>query len=136
MTDKTDIFLVYDSECPICDLHSRKTEIGDEHGHLVLVDAREESDLMDEITALGLDIDDGIALRKGGHVYHDVDAIHELAKMSSRKGLYNRMLGAAFSSRRLAGFFYPPLKACRNLLLKVLGRSRINNLERDGINRS
>ena len=135
MADKTDIYLVYDSECPICNLHSKKTQIGDEHGRLVLVDARKDSDLMNEISGLGLDIDDGIALKTGARIYHDVDAIHELAKISSRKGLYNRTLGAAFSSRRLASFFYPPVKACRNLLLKVLGRSRINNLERDGINR-
>lgn len=135
MANRTDIFLVYDSECPICDLHSKKTEIGDEHGRLVLVDAREDSDLMDEITELGLDIDDGIALKKGDRVYHDVDAINELAKISSRKGLYNWLLGAVFSSRRLAAIFYPPLKACRNLLLKILRRSRINNLGRDGADR-
>lgn len=135
MANNTDIFLVYDSECPICDLHSKKTEIGDEHGCLVLVDAREGGDLMDEITALGLDIDDGIALKRGDRVYHDVDAIHELAKISSRTGPYNWMLGTVFSSRLLAGIFYPPLKACRRLLLKILGRSRINNLGRQGIDR-
>jgi predicted DCC family thiol-disulfide oxidoreductase YuxK len=135
MTDKDDIFLVYDSECPICNLHSKKTQIGDEHGRLVLVDARKDSDLMDEISGLGLDIDDGIALKTGARIYHDVDAIHELAKMSSRTGLYNWMLGALFSSRRLAGVLYPPLKVCRMLLLKILRRSRINNLGRDGVDR-
>lgn len=135
MPDEADIFLVYDSECPICNLHSKKTKIGDEHGRLVLVDAREDSDLMDEISCLGLDIDEGIALKKGARIYHDVDAIHELAKMSTRSGLYNRLLGAVFSSRRLAGVLYPPLKACRTLLLKILRRSRINNLERDGADR-
>jgi len=135
MANRPDIFLVYDSGCPICNLHSKKTEISDEHGHLVLVDAREDSDLMDEISSLGLDIDDGIALKKGTRIYHDVDAIHELAKMSSRTGLYNWLLGTVFSSRRLAGVLYPPLKACRTLLLKILRRSRINNLERDGVDR-
>jgi len=135
MADKTDIFLVYDSECPICNLHSKKTEIGDEHGRLVLVDAREDSDLMNEISGLGLDIDDGIALKKGDRVYHDVDAINELARISSRNGPYNWLLGAAFSSRRLAAILYPPLKSCRNLLLKILRRSRINNLGRDGVGR-
>ena len=135
MTDKDDIFLVYDSECPICNLHSKKTQIGDEHGRLVLVDARKDSDLMDEISGLGLDIDDGIALKTGARIYHDVDAIHELAKMSRRTGLYNRLLGGVFSSRRRAGIFYPPLKACRNLLLRILRRSRINNLGRKGAER-
>jgi predicted DCC family thiol-disulfide oxidoreductase YuxK len=135
MANESDIFLVYDSECPICNLHSRKTEIGDEHGRLVLIDARKDSDLMDEITSLGLDIDDGIAIKKGDCVYHDVDAIHELAKMSRRTGLYNRLLGGVFSSRRRAGIFYPPLKACRNLLLRILRRSRINNLGRKGAER-
>lgn len=135
MANRNDIFLVYDSECPICDLHSKKTEIDDEHGRLVLVDAREDSELMAEITELGLDIDDGIALKKEDRIYHDVDAIQELAKISSKKGPYNWLLGTVFSSRRLAGICYPPLKACRNLLLKVLRRSRINNLGRQGIDR-
>ena len=132
MADRPDIYLVYDSNCPICDLHSKKTEIGDEHGRLVLVDAREQSDVMDEVTDLGLNIDDGIAVKIEDRVYHDVDAIHELAKMSSRRGLYNRLLAAAFSSRRLATLLYPPLKACRRLLLKLLGREPINNLDRTG----
>ncbi len=128
MTGGKDIQLVYDKQCPVCDLYCRLADVRESEGTLRRVDARDESEVLNEITALGLDIDEGMALKVGDKLYYGSDAIHELALLSSGKGISNRLMHIVFRSRRRAAALYPVLKAMRNLLLKILGRSRINNL--------
>ena len=83
---------------------------------------------MDEITNADLDIDEGMVLKVDGTIYYGSDAIHQLALLSSKKGLFNRLMSSIFRHRRIAKLLYPALAVCRKLLLKILGRSRINNL--------
>lgn len=128
MPDDDRIELVYDRECPVCDYYCNRVDVEAGHGKLVRVDARDMPDIMDEITALGLDIDEGMVVKRDGRIYYGADAIHELARMSSRQGFINRVAHLAFRSAGRSNFLYPILKALRNLLLKLLGRSRINNL--------
>ena len=130
MREHADIELVYDRQCPVCDLYCRKVDVDPAAGRLVRVDAREPSAVMDEITARDLDIDEGMVLRVGDRYYYGADAINELARLSSRAGLFNRLAHIAFCSHAVARVLYPVMKLCRNLLLKLLGRTRINNLRR------
>ena len=81
-----EILLVYDKECPVCDSYCRLVRVEESAGDLKLVDAREPSDALDEITALGLDIDQGMVLKMEGELYYGADAIHALALISSRSG--------------------------------------------------
>jgi len=83
---------------------------------------------MNEITNKGLDIDQGMVLKMGNELYYGSDAIHALALISSQSGIFNRLNYWVFKSKTLSKIFYPFLKACRNLLLKTLGVSKINNL--------
>ncbi len=62
-------------------------------------------------------------------IYYGSDAINKLAKMSSRQGIVDRLAYWLFKSPTMARLIYPLLAACRNLLLKILGKSRINNLD-------
>ncbi len=128
-----DIEVIYDKQCPVCDYYCHAVDVAE--GNLVRVDAREPGEAMDEITALGLDIDEGMVLRVDERIYYGADAIHELAKRSNKKGLMNRFASFVFRSRALSRFFYPILKAMRNLLLRILGRTRINNLDQPGRDR-
>jgi predicted DCC family thiol-disulfide oxidoreductase YuxK len=123
-----EILLVYDTECPACDAYCRLVRICDSVGKLKLVNAREPGPIMDEITARGLDIDQGMVLKIGGQLYYGSDAIHALALISSRSGVFNRLNYRIFKSRFLSRVIYPILRFCRNLLLKILGKSKINNL--------
>ncbi len=125
--------LAYDGECPVCRFYSRKIDISE--GSLLRVDARSSSQLMDEITAAGLDIDRGMVLRDGDTLYFGSDAMHQLALRSSGQGVFNRIVALVFRSRRASRLLYPVLVACRNLLLKIRGKSRINNLGKDGDDR-
>jgi len=126
--DTADVLLVYDGECPACDNYCRVVRIREDVGRLVLVDAREDTPIMREITTAGLDIDDGMVLKLGDALYYGSDAIHMLAMIGSRSGLLNRLNFHLFRSPRVAAVLYPALRACRAVLLRLLGRTRINNL--------
>jgi hypothetical protein len=104
-------------------------------GELQIVNAREHSGLLQEVTARGLDIDQGMVLKLDEQLYYGADAIHALALLSTRSGIFNRLNYWLFSSARLSHLVYPVLRSLRNLLLKLLGRHRINNLEQPGSDR-
>jgi predicted DCC family thiol-disulfide oxidoreductase YuxK len=127
-SDNGDIYLVYDRECPVCEFYCQRIDVSPADGSLERVDAREDSPLMDEITSANLDIDAGMVLKVKGTLYYGSDAIHQLALRSSKKGFVNRLASALFRHPRIAKILYPALAACRNMLLKLLRRSRINNL--------
>ncbi len=128
MAEETDIFLVYDKECPACNYYCTLVRIRETVGNLVLVDAREPSSLMDEITAAELDIDQGMVLIVGDRMYYGVDAIHALSIMGTRSGVFNRVSYWCFKSKAVSIVLYPILRVGRNLLLKVLRKTKINNL--------
>ena len=54
-----EILLVYDWECPACDTYCRRVRVRPSAGKLHLVNARETTAAMEEITNAGLDIDQG-----------------------------------------------------------------------------
>lgn len=122
------IFLIYDKQCPACDFYCNIVRIKETVGELVLVDARQGSELMAEITALGWDIDQGMVLKIDQQLYYGSEAIHILSSIGSESGLFNRLNYWLFKSKARAAILYPPLRSMRNLLLKLLGKSKINNL--------
>lgn len=123
-----EVLLVYDKQCPACDYYCNLVRIRESAGRLVLVDARDGGPIMDEITRAGLDIDQGMVVKVGGRLYYGSDAIHVLALMGTNSGLFNRITYLSFRYRPVARVLYPMLRFCRNLLLKYLGRTKINNL--------
>ncbi|GHG71516.1 hypothetical protein GCM10010919_22890 [Alishewanella longhuensis] len=83
---------------------------------------------MQEITSKGLDIDQGMVLKMGRQLYYGADAVHALALISSRSGVINRLNYQIFKSKNVSVLLYPILRAIRILLLKVLRKTKINNL--------
>ena len=130
MSEKRKILLVYDKECPACNNYCQLVRIRGYVGELVLVDARDESDVRKEITAKGWDIDQGMVLKVGEEHYYGSDAIHALALLSSKSGIFNRINYWAFKSRTISKWIYPVLRFFRNVLLKMLGKTKINNLNK------
>ena len=125
-----DAVLVYDGQCPFCANYARLVRLRGSVGRLRLVDAREESAELDEITRAGMDIDQGMVLKLHGRLYYGDDAMHRVALMSSRSGLFNRLNHWVFRSPWRARLLYPPLRGIRNLVIKGLGRRPIDNLRR------
>ncbi|SHF35103.1 Protein of unknown function, DUF393 [Marinomonas polaris DSM 16579] len=134
MTNKQ-ILLIYDKECPACHFYCQIVRIRQSVGELVLIDARDNPEVMVEVNAKGLDIDQGMVLKMDGQLYYGADAIHLLALLSGRSGVFNRLNYWLFSSKKVAAILYPVLRSCRNVLLKILGKTKINNLEQDGNDR-
>ncbi len=126
---RPEILLVYDKECPVCNAYCQIVRIRETIGDLKIVDAREKSEILDKITARGLDIDQGMVLKMGDQLYYGSDAMHALALISSRSGLLNRLNYWIFKSKSISSWLYPILRSFRNLLLKVLGKTKINNLD-------
>lgn len=124
-----EILVVYDRRCPVCEAYCRMTRLRESVGELRLVDARNNSAVMEEITEQGLDIDQGMVVKVGDRLYYGADAIHTLALMSSRSGVFNRLSHWLFRSRTRARLLYPVLRTLRNLLLKALRRTKVNNLD-------
>ena len=134
MTNKQ-ILLIYDKECPACHFYCQIVRIRQSVGELVLIDARDNPEVLKEVTAQGLDIDQGMVLKMDGQLYYGSDAIHLLALLSGRSGVFNRLNYWLFSSKKMAGILYPILRSCRNVLLKFLGKTKINNLKQGGNDR-
>jgi predicted DCC family thiol-disulfide oxidoreductase YuxK len=130
-----EVLVVYDKQCPACDFYCNMVRIKESVGRLVLVDARDGGAIMDEITAKGLDIDQGMVVKVGNEMYYGSDAIHVLALMGTNRGFFNRLCYCSFRSKAVSRVLYPILRACRNLLLKLLGKTKINNLALAGNDR-
>jgi predicted DCC family thiol-disulfide oxidoreductase YuxK len=126
---KGDVWLVYDGECPICKAYCKYARVRDAVGQLHLIDARQPSVLMDEITAAGLDIDQGMVVKFDDVMYYGPEAIRMLTLLSTPSGLFNRISYLFFGTTRRARLFYPLGKAIRNLVLKILGIHYIENLK-------
>src|SRR3546814_15705169 len=61
-----DIPLVYDTECPACDTYCRWVRIRTSAGRLHLVNARESTEVMTEITMVRLDMTNARKRQEGG----------------------------------------------------------------------
>ena len=130
-----EIILVYDHECPVCSKYAQVLRIRESIGKLTIINARNESDIMVDINSQELDIDQGMVLKMGNKIYYGSDAIHMLALISSRSGVLNRLNYWFFKSESRSRVLYPILLSSRNLLLKILGKSKINNLNQASNNK-
>lgn len=124
------IVLVYDHDCPVCHSYCRVVSIKKAAGSITILNARDQPPIMEEINRRGIDMDQGFVLKIGDRFYHGADAIHALALLSTRKGVFNRINYHIFKSKTLSRLLYPILKTGRGLLLKLLGKSKLNNLEK------
>lgn len=133
--DNTDsIIVVYDDQCPFCRSYCKLVKLRKATGEVVLVDAREPSDIMTEITRRGMNIDHGMVVIIKDEFYYGSDAIHILSLLSSRSDLFNRLNFFIFKSKRVSRVLYPILKNCRNLALWLLGIPFIKNLDQSDAN--
>lgn len=121
----TEAWVVYDGECPFCTAYVRLLRLRESAGRVHLVDARLGGPVVEEIARAGLDLDEGMALKIGGRIYHGDDCIHALALLSGDVGLFNRINAWVFRSPARARVLYPLLRAGRNTALRLLGRRKL-----------
>jgi predicted DCC family thiol-disulfide oxidoreductase YuxK len=123
------LVLVYDDDCPVCSNYVQMLRIRKSIGELKLVNARDGGELVDEITAKGINLDKGMVLIMGDKTYYNSDTIHALALISSPSSTANRFNYWIFKSKYRSYFLYPILSFLRGVLLAILGKKKLNNLE-------
>lgn len=118
-------FLLYDGECPFCSAFVKMQRMRAAGIRLKLLDAREEPELVSAFYHKGLDVNEGMIMRLGDTVYYGGDVMNMVALMTGPTGFFNRILGVAFSNRRVSLFLYPFLRAGRNATLALIGKKKI-----------
>lgn len=119
-------YLVYDGECPFCSAYVRLVRLRESIGKVELLNARQGGELVDYLRGQAIDLDEGMVLLYQGQLYHGDACIHALALLSTPSGIFNRLNVLVFRNARLAAVLYPVLRAGRNLLLRLLGRTKID----------
>ena len=117
--------IVYDGECPFCSSYVRMVRLRAALGPVRLIDARSDDPLVARLAGAGVDLDRGMVVRSGGRIVHGDEAMHLLALMTTRSGVFNRAMRLLFSSPAVARRIYPVLVAGRNATLRLLRRGLI-----------
>jgi predicted DCC family thiol-disulfide oxidoreductase YuxK len=120
-----DLAIIYDGDCPVCSRYVRYLRLQKAAGTVALINARQGGAEVDSARVRGYELDEGIVLRIGNQYFHGHEAMNALALMSTPVGMINRLLFVIFRSDRLARVAYPLLRSGRNLLLALLGRSKM-----------
>ncbi len=118
--------LVYDGKCPVCATYCEGLQRPD---NLHLVDARQDSEIMRDITRRGLDIDEGMVLKVDGKIFYGSEAMVEISRRLPRRGWTGFVNRLFFSSQGAGRVAYNVCKAGRSVLLKMLGIEKIDNLK-------
>lgn len=122
-----DLWVVYDGLCPFCSSYVQLYRIREHAKRVHLIDARMSHSVVDEMRALGLDFNAGMAVKFNGRVYHGAEAMNFLAILGSRDTLFNRVNKALFRRPRLARLLYPALVRGRLITLRLLCRPAIGD---------
>lgn len=126
MADRSEVYIVYDRECPVCRNYTRMVRLKEAFGRVILLNARDDHDVVREIKNKGYDLDDGIVLKIGANIHFGADAMHMMAMFGDKSDLFSRINYGVFHSRTFSRLIYPFLRSGRALLLKILGRKKIN----------
>lgn len=132
MTRNNTIHFIYDGECPMCSNAALAYRMKEKFGTLHLINAREiasDNPLMQEISARGIDLDEGMVIVHDGRYYHGKDALKFMARHGAPKGAFNIFVKSLFWSDGLCHISYPFMRATRNWLLRRKNIGRINNLK-------
>jgi predicted DCC family thiol-disulfide oxidoreductase YuxK len=119
--------LIYDAECPVCTSYSQAVDVG---GELRRIDARSDDPLVRQAREAGLDLDEGMVVAYQGRLYHGADALHLMARLAPSHGIGNRLNKLLFGNAAASRVAYPVLRGGRNLLLRMLGRTKIRDMKR------
>ncbi len=124
-----EVFLIYDGECPICQLGVNNFCLKEGAGTLQTIDKRTEHNnaVVQEIKAQAMDINQGMVIKYRGKFYQGSDALHIMSTLGRGKNIASRISIEFFKSPRMARLCYPFLRGGRNILLKLKGIPQIES---------
>jgi predicted DCC family thiol-disulfide oxidoreductase YuxK len=118
-------YLLYDGECPACSSVVAFSRLRQSHPSLQLLDARHQPELVEELRRAGYEINEGMVMRLGSRILFGGEVTAMMARLSTEPGRLRRAVMWTIGEAPWANALYPVLRGCRNLLLKLLGRSLI-----------
>jgi len=124
--DDTVATVFYDGQCPFCSAYVRLLRLRESVGEVILVDARQMTAETLDLVDRGIDLNEGMALKIGGRIYHGDECVHALAMLTTSSRWFNRLNGMLFSSGRRARIIYPVMRAGRNAGLWLLHRKKLD----------
>jgi predicted DCC family thiol-disulfide oxidoreductase YuxK len=126
-------YLIYDGECPFCSAYVKLMRLRESVGPVRLIDARDGGPEVLRVQAMGMDLNDGMVFHYSGSHYHGADALNVMALLSGGQSWFNRLNGRLFRSRTVSRVVYPFMRAGRNGVLRLLGRTKLvaENLSQD-----
>ena len=119
------IEIIYDGECPLCKAYVSMMQLRQACNELILTDARGSEAARQRAHALMMDLNEGFIVLLDDTAYHGAMALHQLAMLTSAGGWFNHINHWIFRSKHRAQRYYPWMVRCRNLALKLLGKSAI-----------
>jgi len=123
-SDRTSI--IYDGHCPFCTAYITLLRLREAIGAVDVIDGRTRPDVVAELNNLKINIDQGMVVQYRDQIYFGGDALHILSLLSTKSGIWNRMLAAIFAKKSLARLLYPALRFGRNATLRLIGKQAIN----------
>lgn len=118
-------YLLYDGECPVCSRYVLWTGMRSHHPGIGLLDARAHPDLVAELRADGVEINDTMVLQVDGERFVGAAAMARIAGYLPDDRWRARVLRRLTGSRQVLQPLYPLLVRGRKLLLALLGRQQI-----------
>ena len=122
------VSIVYDGKCPVCSRLAAASRLRDRAATLELIDAR--SDPVDDVQGNDLgdvNFNQGFAVVVDGEVCLGADGARVLALLTEPTGILFRLFQWLVRGGRRSRFFYPVLRAGRNLLLRLMRVPQIPN---------
>ncbi|GGC12367.1 hypothetical protein GCM10011494_33980 [Novosphingobium endophyticum] len=118
-------YLIYDGECPFCSAYVKLMRLRESVGPVRLIDAREGGPEVLKVQAMGMDLNEGMVFHYCGSHYHGADALNIMALLSGSQSWFNKLNGRLFRSRTVSRMVYPFMRAGRNCVLRLLGRTKL-----------
>ncbi len=126
-TPEQTLQIIYDGECPFCSRYVQLIRLQSAVGHVELISARDDHVVVKALLKQGYDLDKGMVVSYKNSIYFGEDAVHFLSVLSTRSGLFNRLMKAVFSHKSVARFCYPFLRFGRNAALFFKGTPQIKS---------
>lgn len=119
--DRRKTIVIYDGECPFCRNYVSLMNLRNATGDVTLLDARENSDVVLSLANEGFDINEGMAVVHGGHVYFGEDAVVFISSVTETNTVVGKLVARLLGGKWRASILYPILKIGRRLTLMILG---------------
>lgn len=120
-----DNWILYDGDCPFCRNYLRFNQLNKNIGPVMLINAREGGKEVDFVHSQNLSLNEGMVFKYKGRLYHGDECINLMALLSGNSNIFSRLMTWIFKSHTRAKILYPFLRTGRNLTLKLLRKSKI-----------